>query len=252
MFGGAKQAIESYLGWWDAAGYDVPVSDQRRNWLAGSSALAQRQDAARSAPLPTPAAASPRPAPAPVAAATSGSLPATLEAFDRWWSGEEHVPGAIAGAARIGASGPCDARLMLITDCPDADDARAGQLFAGKSGLLLDAMLGAIGLARAEVRIGALVASRPPGGMIDPALADRLAHVARHHVSLVRPKALLVVGQHAMRTLKIDPATTDQPQFNHNGANVAVRVIHHPRLLIERPLLKRQAWEALKQVRTFL
>lgn len=252
MFGGAKQAIESYLGWWDAAGYDLPVSDQRRDWLAGSSAPAPKQDGTPHAPSPVPVAAPLRPAPSPVSTALPASLPATIEAFDGWWSDAADVPGAGGGAARVPASGPRDAWLMLITDCPDAEDASAGHLFAGKSGLLLDAMLAAIGLSRAEVRIGALVASRPAGGMIDPALTDRLAHVARHHVSLVRPKALLVMGQHAMRMLNIDAATTDQPQFNHDGGSVVVRGIHHPRLLIERPLLKRQAWEALKQVRTFL
>lgn len=252
MFGGAKQAIESYLGWWDAAGYDVPVNDQRRDWLAGSTAPAPRQESASPARSPAPAPAPVRSAPGPVAAAPSALLPATLEAFDSWWADGADVPGSFAGATPVPACGPRDARLMIITDCPDVDDASEGKLFAGKAGILLDAMLGAIGLARSDVRIGALVACRPPGGMIDPALADRLAHVARHHVSLVRPKAMLVLGQHAMRTLRIDPATIDQPQFNHDGGSVAVRGIHHPRLLIERPLLKRQAWEALKQVRTFL
>ena len=252
MFGGAKQAIESYLGWWDAAGYDAPVSDQRRDWLAGSTAPAPQQDTALPSPAAAPSTAPLAATPAPVAAAPSASLPATLDAFDSWWANGDDVPGSFAGAPRIPACGPHHARLMLITDCPDAEDASTGQLFAGRAGVLLDAMLGAIGLSRAEVRIGALVPSRPPGGMIDPVLADRMAQVARHHVALVKPKAVLVAGQHAMRTLKIDPATIDQPQFNHAGANVAVRGIHHPRLLIERPLLKRQAWEALKQVRTFL
>lgn len=252
MFGGAKQAIESYLGWWDAAGYDLPVSDQRRDWLAGSTAPALQQDTAQPSPLAAQPTARLAATPPPVAAAPSASLPATLDAFDSWWANGDDVPGSFAGAARIPACGPHDARLMLITDCPDAEDATTGQLFAGRAGVLLDAMLAAIGLSRAELRIGALVPSRPPGGLIDPAIAVGLAHVARHHVSLVRPKVLLVMGQHAMRTLKIDPATIDQPQFNHNGVNVEVRVIHHPRLLIERPLLKRQAWEVLKQVRTFL
>lgn len=251
MFGGAKQAIESYLGWWDAAGYDLPVSDQRRDWLAGSPPPVSRQAVTPETARPAIAAAS-RSAPVASPSVQPSSLPATLDAFDRWWAEGADVPGGFPGARRIALSGPGDARLMLMTDCPDAEDMAAGQLFSGKAGVLLEGMLAAIGLVRKEVRIGALLASRPPGGMIDPDMAGRLAQVARHHVSLVRPRIVVMVGQNAMRTLGIDHVTIDQLQFNHGGANMAVRGIHHPRLLIERPLLKRQAWEALKQVRTFL
>ncbi len=252
MFGGSKQVIDSYLGWWDAAGYDLAASDERRDWLAGSVSTATRpqapeQSQARVAPQERAIAAS-----APMVAAVATALPDTLAAFDHWWIEGEDVPGAIAGVSRIAPQGPSGAPLMIVTDGPDMDDLASGQLFAGKSGILLDAMLAAIGLSRAEVRISALVACRPPGGMIDPVTVDRLAQVARHQLSLVQPKCLLVIGQNAMRALKIDPQLSNQPQFNHNGANVAVRGIHHPRLLIERPLLKRQAWEILKQVRTFL
>lgn len=252
MFGGAKQAIESYLDWWDSAGYDLPVSDQRRDWLAGANNTPS--------PVPAPAHSAASVAQADAATALSKpsdtappvALPTTADAFDRWWLEGQDVPGLIAGAPRVPASGRADARLMLLTDCPDAADMSEGALFAGKSGQLLDAMLAAIGVSRADVRIAALLPSRPPGGLIDPGITSRLADIARHHVAIIRPKAMLIVGQHAMRAMAFAQSPPDQPQFNHNGVSVAVRGIHHPRLLLERPLLKRQAWEVLKQIRTFL
>lgn len=252
MFGGSKQVIDSYLGWWDAAGYDLAASDERRDWLAGSVTTATRPQA----PEQSQAAVAPQEqtiaSPVPAITAGAASLPGTVSAFDTWWIEGEDAPGAIAGVSRIAPQGPVGAPLMIVTDCPDMDDIASGRLFAGKSGILLDAMLAAISLSRAEVRISALVACRPPGGMIDPATVDRLAQIARHQLSLVKPKCLLVIGQNAMRALKIDPQLSNQPQFNQDGANVEIRAIHHPRLLIERPLLKRQAWETLKLVRTFV
>jgi DNA polymerase len=256
MFGGAKDTIESYLGWWQSAGYELPVSNDRRDWLAPAAAAKAVESSAH---LEKPKAVEGiRPAPpAPVAAAPividhAGPLPATVEAFDHWWMHGDDAPGAIPGTPRLAPSGAGEASLMVLTDCPDAEDVQSGKLFAGRTGDLLDAMLAAIGLARSDVRLSALIACRPPGGLIDPSSSGRLGQIARHQIKLVRPKALLILGQNAMRTIESVDNPSGKPQFNQDGGNVVVHGIHHPRLLIERPLLKRQAWESLKQLRTIL
>lgn len=140
---------------------------------------------------------------------------------------------------------------MLLSDVPDAADIEAEGLFSGKQGQLLDAMLAAIGLTRAMCRIGSIAVTRPIGGRIDGAAAKALTSIARHHVALARPKVLLLLGQQSAQLIAEEsiPSMPRQQDLNHSGVSVASFAIHHPRLLLERPLLKRPVWEVLKRVR---
>jgi len=54
-----------------------------------------------------------------------------------------------AGARNmVFADGVAGAPVMVITDAPDREEDRAGAMFVGRSGVLLDKMLAAIGLSR--------------------------------------------------------------------------------------------------------
>ncbi len=152
---------------------------------------------------------------------------------------------------RVLPTGPAAAPLMLIADVPDSADIEAGRLLSGAQGRLIDAMLAAIGLTRDTCRIASIGLTRPVGGRLDGADAERLVAIARHHVALVQPKAVLLLGQQSAQLIAgeaISP-TPRQHSLNHDGVKTASFAIHHPRLMLERPLLKRPAWEILKRVR---
>jgi len=136
----------SALGWWRDAGVDVLVDEHPRDWFA-----------APSAPVAV-TAASIAPAAAPVAA-----LPATLEAFAAWRLGTEAPEAAWSGIS-LAASGPADAKIMVLVDCPDREDGDAGALLSGIPGRLFDRMLAAIGLSRDTVHVAAVCARRPAAG----------------------------------------------------------------------------------------
>lgn len=61
----------------------------------------------------------------------------------------------------IRASGPQEAKVMLVGDWPSTDDESRGELFSGVSGLELTKMLHEAGLIRTECRITSLCQTRP-------------------------------------------------------------------------------------------
>lgn len=242
MIAAGAQAITSYLDWWSAAGLIDAVDDAPCSWLA--------PPAERGMPLATVAIKRPA-APTATTHSAEPQLPADLAAFDAWLADSANLPGADWSARRLLPTGPASAPLMLLTDVPDPADIDAGALFSGKQGQLVDAMLAAIGLTRAACRIGSVALTRPVGGRIDGAAATRLSAIARHHIGLAAPQALLLLGQQSAQLVAETaiPASPDQRDLNHNGVTTASFAIHHPRLLLERPLLKRPAWETLKRIR---
>lgn len=240
--------IDSYLSWWQQAGAADAVSDTPFDWLTAPTSVT------RTVTAPTPP--SPANDGAGRAAAVVGHLvdtaiPSTLAEFDRWWLAEKGLSGGDWAGPRISATGPAHAPLMLLADVPDSDDLKAGHLFAGAAGELLDAMLAAIGMSRDNVRIAALTATRPAGGRIDPAMTIALANLAIAHIRLAAPQRLLLLGGQTSLILTGEQvaSSTDQYKVNHPGATLAPYAIHHPRMLLERPSLKRHAWSVLKLFR---
>lgn len=141
---------------------------------------------------------------------------------------------------------------MLISDCPDEADIASGHLFSGEQGTLIDGMLGAIGLTRMDQRCASIAFTRPPTGRLSADNGAALSALMSHHVALVNPKILFLFGQQACQLLgaaQSVPNPPDQPIINHIASNVNVFATYHPRLLIERPQLKRHAWEVLKRMR---
>jgi DNA polymerase len=194
----------------------------------------------------------PTPSVTPAASIVPTPLPGDLESFDAWLASRPLLPGALWSGPAVLPRGPVAAPLMILSDAPDIDDLREGALFAGAPGRLLDAMLSAIGLSREQVRIGSIAFTRPPAGRIEGADSDQLLAIARHHIGLAKPRHLLLLGQQTCSLLTgavVPPDGLGQQQINLSGGMRAAIAIHHPRLLLKQPLLKRPAWTALKPLK---
>jgi len=229
------------LGWWQLAGVDTLVEEAPCDWLAPAA------DAATPASKAFPA--SPAPAPQPA------SLPATLDAMRALLADDPTFGPAPrdGGAPRLLPEGSPTSGLMLLTGMPEADDAAAGTLFAGRIGLLFDRMLAAIGRDRASIYLSAISPARPAGGRIAPETADACARIALHHVALARPRVLLLMGKEAScAILGADiPETRGRLHRLDQGpdqgeAGVTAVATFHPRLLLQRPSLKAAAWSDLR------
>lgn len=245
MIGEQLQTIKSAMDWWADAGLVDAVADRPFDWLAPVERAMPVTSVAIERSLPVTAMTVRKDEP------KDFVLPGTLAAFDAWLAASPDLPGRDWSMRPVLPAGPAAAALMLIADVPDPADIEAGRLFSGGQGRLLDAMVASIGLTRDTCRVASIAVTRPLGGRLDGANADKLVGIARHHIALVQPKVLLLLGQQSAQLIAgeaISP-TPCQHSLNHDGVKTAAFAIHHPRLLLERPLLKRPAWEVLKRVR---
>ena len=249
--------ISSYLGWWHDAGLVESVGDSAQSWLQRDATDAGPVATARRSPSVTsqrPSTAVPATTARVVAqpATRAEPMPDSLEAFDLWLRGPNSLPYGHWSVRPVLPCGPANPEIMLLSDFPDDDDQTDQRLFSGEQGEMITAMLAAIGVDSSVQRHASIAFTRPPTRRLAVGEAQSLMAIARHHIALVQPTALLLLGQEGCRlvtSLSAIPAPENQPIFNHNGGNMSVFAIHHPRTLIERPQTKRHAWETLKRLR---
>lgn len=239
---------------------DTLVGDEPVNWLAPPKVpvpapvadirTAAPKVAAEPVRRPRPAMDSaPAASPAPLAPL---AMPSEWTAFQSWLSGDAAVPGTQWHPARVLPTGPVAAPLMVLALTPEIADHEAGSLFAGDVGQLLDAMLRAIGLTRAQCYLASLALTRPPGGRIDGADLAALTPLMWHHIRLARPKRLLLLGSDLTSLAggtDLAAARGKLLNVNHDGVTVTAAAIQHPMLLLDRPARKAAAWDSLKLLR---
>jgi DNA polymerase len=88
---------------------------------------------------------------------------------------------------------------MVVGEAPGRFEDEQGRPFVGRAGQLLDELLAAAGLGRAEVFITNVVKARPPGNR-DPTRAE-VGHwmpVLEQQLALVAPQLVVPLGRHAL------------------------------------------------------
>lgn len=227
-------AAVSALDWWRDAGVDVTIDEAPRNWLA-------RIEPAQLAAIPD-------------AVTAPDVLPDTLAAFEAWRTGPNAPEAAFHGRAMAAQGNPA-ADIMIIIDMPEREDAESGILMSGAAGRLFDKMLAAIGHSRDTVYLVALCNARPASGRIAPEFEQRLGEIVAHHVALVAPKRLLLMGNapsRALLTVDTLHARGSLRSLNHDLGTVEIKAqavaSFHPRFLIEKPAAKAEAWKDLQML----
>ena len=149
-----------------------------------------------------------------------------------------------------------DAACMFIGEAPGAEEDARGEPFVGRAGKLLDAMLAAIGLRRADVYIANIVKCRPPRNR-DPHTNEIAAcsGYLRRQIEAVSPRLLVATGRVAAQSLL---ATTEPigrlrgRTYRYGEDRLPVIVMYHPAYFLRSPLEKRKGWEDLVRVRAML
>ena len=149
------------------------------------------------------------------------------------------------------------ARWMIVGEAPGANEDAQGEPFVGDAGQLLDRMLAALKLTRAEappaqqVFIANTLKCRPPSNR-NPS-SEELALCApflARQIELVRPQLILAMGRFAIqRLLGTDEAVGKlrgrvHPMPTAHG-ELPVVVTYHPAYLLRQPQDKRKAWDDL-------
>ncbi len=147
------------------------------------------------------------------------------------------------------------ADLLVIGEAPGAEEDRRGEPFVGRAGQLLDQMLKAIHLQRAEIFIANTLKCRPPQNR-DPRAEEVSACriFLNQQIAMIAPKLIVCVGRVAVQNLLHTQQSMAQLRRQtlwlerDEGEKIPVIATYHPAYLLRSPREKRKAWEDLKKI----
>ena len=226
------EAAESVLSWWTEAGVDMLVDEAPRDWL---------KPKAKEVPRPAPEAE----------AVLDEALPGQLDLFQAWLASTDRLAFAAPAAPRICPAGDPSSGLMILADMPSGEDCTAGTLISGEAGRLFDRMLAAIGRDRDSIYLAALSCIRSPSGQLNSETMKSCSALARHHIGLAAPKAVLLFGDacaKALLGLSVPQARGRWHEIATHAGPVKALATIAPRQLLDSPRLKALAWADLQML----
>lgn len=141
-----------------------------------------------------------------------------------------------------------NADLMIIGEAPGFYEDKQGEPFVGRAGLLLNAMLEAIGFERSAVFIANILKCRPPDNR-DP-MPEEVNHCTpflEKQIAIVQPKLLLAVGRIAAHYLLNNKASLQQMREKiHQYNGTPLIITYHPAYLLRNPSDKSKAYQDLQ------
>ena len=243
----------SVLQWWSDAGVDILIDEEPRDWLRPQPAAAPAAPIAREAdtPLLEGRIADARVADAPAVFEPLEELPGQLDLFQAYLKNSERLAFAAPSAPRICPSGDPASGLMIMADMPSTDDCAAGSLLSGDPGRLFDRMLTAIGRDRDSIYLAAFSCLRSPDGRFSSDAALNCATLARHHIGLVAPKAVLLFGDACSKALTGLPMAQARGRWHEittQSGPIKALVTIPPAFLLAHPTHKALAWADLQML----
>lgn len=267
-----RDALISALAWQIELGADEAIGDVPLDRFEESRPPLQPEQERRSA-AQTPDIAAPSPpagegrggaratAPfdTPASLAARANTLEELAALMRGWDGSP-----LKAAARnfVFCDGLPGAHLMVIGEAPGQEEDRQGKPFVGRAGQLLDRMLAAIGIARAETDpakaayITNILPWRPVGNRTPtPEESALFLPFVLRHIALAKPKLVLAMGNTPVKAL-LDTTTGIRRMrgrwTDHAATGLPLLPTFHPAYLLRQPAEKKFAWQDLIEVRKAL
>ena len=258
-------SLRELLAFYLEAGVDCALGEEPVDRLAELDAPAPQLQApavraAAEAPRPV---AAPAPirgeaAPAPdiaIASAREAARTApTLEALRELMQSFEGCALKHTATRLVFADGNPQARIMFVGEAPGRDEDIEGLPFVGRSGKLLDRMIGAIGLDRTTAYIANVIPWRPPGNRTPtPQETQICLPFIQRQIELVNPDVLVTLGNPATQTLlstREGIMRTRGRWFDYDTGQRTIRALptFHPAYLLRSPSYKRLAWQDLRAI----
>lgn len=170
----------------------------------------------------------------------------------------EGSPLKLRATQLVFADGNPEADIMLIGEAPGRDEDLQGKPFVGRSGQLLDRMLGAIGLDRSKVYIANTVPWRPPGNRTPaPAEIAVCLPFLYRQIELVDPSIVVTLGAPATQTLFGEPVSITRIRGQWRELELAGKTRRalptlHPAFLLRQPAQKQLAWRDMLSLKKAL
>jgi DNA polymerase len=189
--------------------------------------------------------------PLPAIILPAAQRPAALQALQDEIGDCTRCPLAYAGRRKIVFSdGSPTARLLFVGEGPGADEDAQGIPFVGKAGQLLNNMITAMGLDRAEVYIANIVKCRPPANRTpEPVEANTCSPFLLRQIDIVHPEVIVALGATAATyLLGVKQSLGSLRGRWHTCRGAKLAVTYHPAFLLRDPRMKGEAWKDLQMV----
>ena len=240
----SEAMISSLQHWWSLAGVDLDYGDQ-------PTALLEPEPQAP-APIAAPPAAVTEHRPEPTKTVPVHSPPpAVYEDFIAWLANDKDLIEAGWSKSRVAPEGVREPEIMVISGLPEKDRNGNVQLFNPDNRKLLEKMLAAIGCDSDHSYISTIAAAASFDGRIDEQHWAAFKERTLHHIGLVRPKRVICFGDLAAKIIfgqDMLTARKNKQFINHESSKTEAIVTFHPRILIERPLFKAEAWKDMQML----
>ncbi len=263
-------SYEELLGFYSEAGVDTPLDDKPIDRFKQSAEIIKQVAAARETAVPQER-ANVRPAPrhAPPQrisvegqVATANELARNAKNLDELFEALKSFNGCtlkLTAKNTCFADGTPHSKLMLVGEAPGREEDLQGIPFVGRSGMLLNRILAAIGLKREDVYIANTIPWRPPGNRTPTPMETELCRpFIERQIELSTPEILVALGGPAMQVLtgvKNGIIRTRGQWLSHkleNGKTIPVMPTFHPAYLLRTPSQKKLAWADFLEIRNAL
>lgn len=144
-----------------------------------------------------------------------------------------------------------NADLMFIGEGPGADEDATGRPFVGAAGKLLDRIIEAIGLKRADVYIANVVKCRPPGNRKpEKDESSTCEPFLFRQIAAINPKIIVLLGNTPVESvLQLKTGITKVRGEFYEFRGIPVLPTFHPAYLLRDATKKREVWDDMKKVR---
>jgi len=142
------------------------------------------------------------------------------------------------------------AKLMFVGEGPGEQEDLSGRPFVGRAGQLLDKMIVAMGLSRADVFIANIVKCRPPNNRFpEPDEVETCSPFLFKQIETIRPEVIVGLGKCASQTLLKTETVISKLRgnfFPFRGSKLIPT--YHPSYLLRNPSAKKEVWQDLQKV----
>ena len=153
-------------------------------------------------------------------------------------------PLALSRTLAVPGEGPLDPPVLVFGQSPGREEDRTGRPFVGRSGQLLEELLGGIGVSREEVFITSILKCHPPRNQPPKrAWVETCLPHSEAQVPLVKPRSLLVLGQVALRGISSFSNLEGARMLPFSWLGVPCFATYHPAAALRFPPIR----EALRQ-----
>ena len=151
------------------------------------------------------------------------------------------------------SQGEPNAAIAVVGESPGPPDADAEKPFQGPTGDLLNRILSSIGLNRANAYLTNIVKYISAGDELTPELVKFFTPFVWRELAVVKPKIVLLLGNTPTKALlnTKQPISKVRGEF-HELNGLTFMPTFNPAYLLRDPTKKREVWEDIKKVKSFL